>query len=78
VVGVALTVLAFAAMGGALMRGYRRRASSWDRSLALGALVALGGTGLQWVANYNLPVMSNVLYLSAAVAAGLSSAVDDG
>ena len=39
----------------------------WARALALAGLVALGGTVVQGIANYNLPVMSNFIYVALAV-----------
>ena len=42
--------------------------SRWARALALAGLVALGGTVVQGIANYNLPVMSNLIYVALAVA----------
>jgi O-antigen ligase len=70
-VGVALVIAVFVALAVSLLRRHRRAANPWDQTLALGALVALLGTGAQWIANYNLPVMSNLLYLAAAVAVAL-------
>ena len=48
--------------------------SRWARALALAGLVALGGTVVQGIANYNLPVMSNFLYLALAAALGCRTA----
>ncbi len=71
VLGLALVIAASAIVILALARARGHAADSWDRALALGALVALIGTSLQWIANYNLTVMSNLLYLAAAMAVAL-------
>jgi O-antigen ligase len=67
-VGLGLALAAVASLGLALLRRYRHTESRWARALALAGLVALGGTVVQGIANYNLPVMSNFIYLALAVA----------
>lgn len=71
VIGLILVVATFVLLARALLGQYRSIHAPWERNLALGALVALAGTAVQWMANYNLPVMSNLLYLAAAVAVAL-------
>jgi O-antigen ligase len=68
VVGLGLALAAVASLGLALLRRYRRTESHWARALALAGLVALGGTVVQGIANYNLPLMSSFIYLALAVA----------
>jgi O-antigen ligase len=64
-----LTSVGMAAL--ALLRGYREAHSRWSRTLALAGLVALLGAAVQGIANFNLPVMSNLVYLALAVALSL-------
>lgn len=68
IVGLMLVLATIVAVGRSLALEWRRARGTREPSLALGALVALGGTAVQWVANYNLPVMSNLLYLAAVAA----------
>jgi O-antigen ligase len=60
-ISVGMTVLA-------LLRCYHGAQSRWARTLALAGLVALLGAAVQGVANFNLAVMSNFIYLAVAVA----------
>jgi O-antigen ligase len=69
--GMALVLLAIGTVSLSLLRQSRRGAGLWERGLGLGTLVALIGSVLQGIANYNLPVMANLLYLAASVAAAL-------
>lgn len=67
-----LLVLALAgALGLALLRRYREAQDRWARALALGGLVALVGTAVQGIGNYNLPVMSSFVSLALALALAL-------
>jgi len=64
-----LLVLALAGtLGLALLRRYREAPDRWARALALDGLVALVGTAVQGIGNYNLPVMSSFIYLALALA----------
>ena len=74
-VGLTLALATIASLGLALLRRYLHAESRWARALALAGLVALGGTVVQGIANYNLPVMSNFIYL--AVALGLAVRASD-
>ena len=67
-VGLGLALAATAALGLALRRRLRHADGRWARALTLAGLVALVGTAVQGVANYNLPVLSNFLYLAVVVA----------
>ena len=67
-VGLGLALAATAALGLALRRRLRHADGRWARALTLAGLVALAGTAVQGVANYNLPVLSNFLYLAVVVA----------
>jgi O-antigen ligase len=67
VVGLALALAGVASLGLALLGRYRHADSRWARALALAGLVALGGTVVQGIANYNLPIMSNFIYLALAL-----------
>jgi O-antigen ligase len=72
IVGLILAVATFALLARVLLGQFRWHRSPWERQVALGALVALAGTAVQWIANYNLPVMANLLYLAAAVAVAVT------
>ena len=67
-IGLSLALTAVTALALALLRRYRQTEGRWARSLALAGLVALIGTAIQGIANHNLPVMSNFIYLAVAVA----------
>ncbi|TMB94933.1 MAG: O-antigen ligase family protein, partial [Chloroflexi bacterium] len=67
VVGLALALAAVGSLGLALLRRYRHTEGRWARALSLAGLVALGGSVVQGIANFNLPIMSNFIYLAAAV-----------
>jgi O-antigen ligase len=71
-VGLGLAVAACASVGLALRRRARIVSSSRASILAIGAVVALVGAAVQGIANFNLPVMSNLLYLAAAIGVALS------
>jgi hypothetical protein len=68
VVGLGLGLAAGVALGVALLGCYRRAPTQPRQALALAGLVALGGTAVQGIANYNLAVMSNYVYLALTVA----------
>ncbi len=68
VVGLVLALLTAGTLLTALLRRVRQGPSPRARSLALAGLVALIGTVVQGIANYNLPVMANWLYLAVALA----------
>jgi O-antigen ligase len=67
-IGLGLAFAAVAALGLTLLRRIRHTESRWARALALAGLVALGASVIQGIANYNLPVMSNLIYLALAIA----------
>ena len=67
-VGLALALAAVGSLGLALLRRYRHTESRFSRALALAGLVALGGSVVQGITNYNLLVMSNFIYVALAVA----------
>lgn len=71
VVGLALVATAVAEWILVLLRRLRAPVILPVRTLALGGLVALIATLVQGMANFNLPVMSNQLYLAAALVAAL-------
>jgi O-antigen ligase len=82
VAGVGLALAAVASLGLALLRRLRHTESRFSRVLALAGLVALGGAVVQGIANYNLLIMSNFIYLALvlvlaarSMAAGGSDAV---
>jgi O-antigen ligase len=70
-VGLLLILLSVGMAALALLRGYREEHSRWSRTLALAGLVALLGAAVQGIANFNLPVTSNFVYLALAVALSL-------
>jgi uncharacterized membrane protein len=67
-VGLVLIGLSFGMVARAFLRRYQDADSRWAWAFALGGLVALAGAVLQGIANFNLPVMSNFIYLVVAVA----------
>lgn len=69
--GLIGALLAVTAIGIALGRGYRATKGRWGKGLALAGLVALAGTVVQGMANFNLPVMSNLVYLALLLAMAL-------
>ena len=71
VLGVLLALLSVGMVARALLRRYQGADSRWTRALALGGLVALAGAVVQGMANFNLPVMSNFVYLALVVALSL-------
>jgi O-antigen ligase len=71
--GLALALAAAAAVGTALLRRLRKAASPRSRALALAGFVGLLGAIVQGIGNYNLPVMSNLTYLAAALVPALRS-----
>ena len=73
VLGLGLAFAVVASLGLALLWQYRHTESRWARALALAGLVALGGTVVQGIANYNLPVMSNLIYVALPMALAASS-----
>lgn len=66
--GLLLVLALGGALGLALLRRYREAQDRWARALALGGLVALVGTAVQGIGNYNLPLMSSFVYLALALA----------
>jgi O-antigen ligase len=73
-VGLLLALLSVWMVARALLRHYQDADSRWMRAFTLGGLVALAGTVVQGIANFNLPVMSNFVYLALAVALPLRAA----
>lgn len=57
--------------GGAETRLAVADAGASRRGLAVGAVVAILGAAVQGIGNYNLPVMSNLLYLAVALVVAL-------
>jgi O-antigen ligase len=70
-VGLLLILLSLGMVVLTLRHRYRQASSQWSRSFALAGLVALLGAAVQSVANFNLPVMSNFIYLALTVALAL-------
>jgi uncharacterized membrane protein len=70
-IGLLLMLLSLGMVALALRRGYRQASSQWSRSLTLAGLVALLGAAVQGIANFNLPVLSNFIYLALALALAL-------
>jgi O-antigen ligase len=67
-IGLGLAVTLLVTISVALVRGRRRTRRQWGAVLSLAALVAVVGTALQGLANYNVPVMSNWIYLAVVLA----------
>jgi hypothetical protein len=74
-VGLLLILMSVGMAALALLRCYREGHSRWSRTLALAGLVVLLGAVVQGIANFNLPVMSNFVYLALAVALPLRADV---
>jgi O-antigen ligase len=72
VLGLALAVATVVSV--ALMLGQRLQQAEGRsaRIFALAGLVVLFGAAIQGVGNYNLPVMSNFIYLALAVVLGVN------
>jgi O-antigen ligase len=71
--GLVLSLLVFLVNGGVLLRQSRQhRGSDWSRLISLAALVALVGTAVHGIGNFNLAVMSNLLFVASAVGLGLA------
>ena len=73
-VGLFLALLSVVMVARLLLLRYRGADSRWTSALALGGLVALAGAVAQGIANFNLPVMSNFVYLALALALPLRAA----
>ena len=73
VAGLALVLAAAAMIALHLFRKLRRSQSQWSRTLALAGLVALIGMAVQGLANFNLVVTSNLLFVAAALAIALAA-----
>jgi O-antigen ligase len=73
-VGLFLALLSVGMVARELLRRYQGANSRWTRAFALGGLVALVGAAVQGIANFNLPVMSNFVYLALVVALPLRAA----
>ena len=73
VVGLGLAFAAIARLGLACLRRFAHAENRWARALTLAGLVAIVGTAVQGIANYNLPVMSNLLYLASIAALSRSA-----
>jgi uncharacterized membrane protein len=73
-IGLLLAMLCVGMVALALLRRYQGADGRWTRAFAMGGLVALTGAVVQGIANFNLPVMSNFVYLALAVALALRAA----
>jgi O-antigen ligase len=71
VLGLLLTLLSVGLMALALLRSQRTADSRWTSAFARAGLVALVGAMVQGIANFNLAVMSNFVYLALAVVLSL-------
>lgn len=71
--GLALVLAAGALLVVHLFRKLRRSQSQWSRTLALAGLVALVGAAVQGMGNFNLTVMSNLVFVAAALALALAA-----
>jgi O-antigen ligase len=65
--GLGVAIAAAGTVAHALLRRYRHADSRRARVLSLAGFVAVIGIVIQGIANYNLPVMSNFIYLAIAV-----------
>jgi O-antigen ligase len=68
VAGSVLVLAAGALLAVDLFRRSRRSRSGWSRTLALAALVALVGAAVQGMGNFNLTVMSNLVFVAMGLA----------
>jgi O-antigen ligase len=71
--GLVMAALVVVAVGRALRRGYWVTDSRWHKALALAGLVALAGTVVHGLANFSLPVMSNLFYVALLLALALQA-----
>jgi O-antigen ligase len=67
VLGLSLALAALVSLALVLMQRLRQAQGRTARSFALASLVVLIGTAIQGVGNYNLSVMSNLIYLALAL-----------
>lgn len=65
--GLCLALAALTALGLSLASKYRDATARTRRVFVLAGLVALGGTTVQGIGNYNLPVMANLFYVVVAL-----------
>jgi hypothetical protein len=65
--GLALVLVGGALLAVHLFREFRRSRSQWSRALALAGLVALIGVAVQGMGNFNLIVMSNLVFVATAL-----------
>jgi O-Antigen ligase len=77
VVGLGLVLAAGVVLALSLLAGYRDAESGWMRLVSLAALVGLVGVAVQGIGNFNLPVMSNLLFLAVALGAGCSAGSEE-
>ena len=66
--GLGLVLTGGALLAVHLFRRLRRSPSQWSRTLALAGLVALVGGAVQGMGNFNLIVMSNLVFVATALA----------
>lgn len=74
-VGLGLALATAVTLMLALLRAYRLAPSPSARTLALAGIVALLGAMVQGIGNFNLPVMSNLLYFAVALMLAFRSGV---
>lgn len=68
VLGLALVLGVAGSLALALIRRLREAEGRWGQDFALAGLVVLVGTVIQGIGNFNLTIMSNLLYLALALA----------
>jgi O-antigen ligase len=68
VVGLGLALIAVAMVGISVGRRIRLTAGRGSRLVSLAGFVALGGAAAQGLGNYNLPLLSNCIYLALVLA----------
>jgi O-antigen ligase len=66
--GLALVLAGGTLLAVHLFRKLRRSGNQWSRTLALAGLVALVGGAVQGMGNFNLIVMSNLVFVATALA----------
>jgi O-antigen ligase len=78
VLGVAFILGVVASLALALLMRLREADGRWGQDFALAGLVVLVGTVIQGIGNFNLVVMSNLLYLALALVLGLRASETPG
>jgi len=73
IVGLGLALAVATVLGWELQRRRAEASGEWARTLGLAGVVALLGTAIQGIGNFNLPVISNLVFLGLVLAVALGA-----